>query len=67
MTTNTFNNHLITVEELSERLMCSLNIAYRLVRSKEIPSFKVTGHWRITEADYDEYIKNQKLSNDYDE
>ena len=38
---------LITLEELCNRLMISETTAYRLMRSGEIPAFKVGAHWKI--------------------
>lgn len=62
MITDTNNINLLTIEDVSERLMCSPAITYRLLRSGEMKGFKVAGHWRITEESYANFIKNQNNS-----
>lgn len=62
MITDTNNINLLTIEDVSERLMCSPAITYRLLRSGVIKGFKVAGHWRITEESYAAFIKEQNNS-----
>lgn len=60
MIPHTNNLDLLTIEDVAERLICSTNIVYRLVRSKALRAFKVAGHWRITEEDYKNFIQKSK-------
>ena len=50
---------LITLEELCNRLMISETTAYRLMRSGEIPAFKVGSHWKIPADAVKRFIASQ--------
>ena len=50
---------LITLEELCSRLMISETTAYRLMRSGEIPAFKVGSHWKIPADAVKRFIASQ--------
>ena len=50
------DNSLITVDELCEMLMIGKSIAYRLLNSNEIESFKIGRHWKIPRASVEKYI-----------
>lgn len=50
---------LLTIEGLSDRLMVSETIAYRLLRTGKIKAFKVGSLWRIPVSAVDAYIEEQ--------
>ena len=50
---------LITLEELCNRLLISETTAYRLMRSGEIPAFKVGSHWKIPADAVKRFIASQ--------
>lgn len=61
MNTETYNE-LITIEELCEILVIGKNTAYRLLKAKEIPAFRIGRIWKIPRTSVTDYIKTQTVS-----
>jgi excisionase family DNA binding protein len=51
---------LLTLKETAEYLKVSNVKMYQLVRSKDFPSIKVSGLWRVIKKDLDRWIEAQK-------
>lgn len=49
-------NEIITVQELADLLRIGLNVAYRLVNTGEIDSFKIGNSYRIQRDAVSDYI-----------
>ena len=54
-----YTDELITVDELCDMLMIGKNMAYRLLNSGEIASFKISREWKIPRTSVYEYIQRQ--------
>ena len=52
-------NGILTVEQIATRLNVCDETIYRLLRSRQLPGFKVNSLWRITEEDLANYIKGK--------
>lgn len=50
----------LTPSEVKEILGVKQSIAYELFNSKDFPSFKVKGCWRVTDSDLNDWIEKQK-------
>jgi excisionase family DNA binding protein len=48
---------LLTVKETAEMLRVSLDTAYRLVQTGQVPARRVGGSWRVNAAALDEYLQ----------
>jgi excisionase family DNA binding protein len=48
--------HLLTVDQVAERLGTTVRFVRRLIAERRIPYHKVGRHVRIAEADLDAYI-----------
>lgn len=51
---------ILTVQDVAERLKLTDVTIYRLLKSGQIPGFKVGASWRIDDKDLNTYIKKQK-------
>jgi excisionase family DNA binding protein len=49
----------ISIRDLAQRLGISKSQAHRLVKSGEIPGFRVGTTWRVLVREYDAYIERQ--------
>lgn len=54
-----YTDELITVDELCDMLMIGKNMAYRLLNSGEIASFKISREWKIPRQSVYQYIQKQ--------
>jgi excisionase family DNA binding protein len=48
---------LLTIKEAAEVLRLSTRTVHRLVKSKELPSFKVGGQWRLRESELQKWLE----------
>lgn len=53
---------ILTIKEVADYLKVTERTIYRLAAAKQIPAFKVGGSWRFSQADIDEWIKQQSSS-----
>lgn len=51
---------ILTVQEVARRLKLTQVTIYRLLKSSQMPGFKIGASWRIDEKDLNAYIKKQK-------
>lgn len=56
--TDTSKTLALTVQEAAQELRIGPTKAWALIRSGEIPSFKIGGHRRVLRADLESYLKN---------
>lgn len=56
---DTYTDDLITVDELCDILMIGKNMAYRLLNSGDITSFKIGREWKIPRQSVYQYIQKQ--------
>ena len=50
---------VLTVTEVGERLKVGRNTAYELFNQRDFPSFRLGKNLRITESNFEEWLKNQ--------
>lgn len=50
---------VLTVNEVGQRLKVGRNTAYELFNQRDFPSFRIGKNLRITEAAFEEWLKNQ--------
>lgn len=55
----TFDDELITVDELCDILLISRNIAYQLLKSGKIKCFRINRKWKIPRSSVQQYIIEQ--------
>lgn len=59
------NNHnyydLLTVSEIADLLRLSRVSIYRMIDSKKLPCYKLSGSLRFDRSDILEFIKNNKI------
>ena len=48
---------LLTLKEAAEALRLSTRTVQRMVKSKELPSFKVGGQWRLRESELQKWLE----------
>jgi excisionase family DNA binding protein len=48
---------MLTVKQVAERLSISRSLAYRMIRSGEIPSYRIANCRRVSEEDLQKYLK----------
>jgi len=53
------NKRILNVNEVSERLKIHPEIVRKMLRTKEIPAFKIHNSWRIVESDLEKWIQEQ--------
>ena len=56
---------MLTVKEVAERLSVSRSLAYRMIRSGEIPSYRIANCRRVSEEELQKYLeqsRTQKVS-----
>lgn len=58
----TTKQKLLKPDEVGNRLNISLSKVYQIMRSGELPSYRIVGSYRIDEKDFDEFLKNNKFS-----
>ena len=46
----------MTLQEIAVYLNCHYGAAYRLARQGIMPSFKLSGNWRVLKSEIDEWI-----------
>ncbi len=51
---------LLTVEEVASKLKVSEETVKRLLRQKQLPGYKISGQWRISQTDLSAYLTKQK-------
>ncbi len=51
---------VLTVEEVAKLLKLSKITIYRLIKTGEIPAYKVGASWRINKDDLEAYIESRK-------
>jgi len=47
---------IMTIRDVANYLHCHTSTLYRLVRTGEIPSFKLGGSWRLSRSQIDTWI-----------
>lgn len=52
-----FTDELITIDELCDILAIGKNTAYRLLKEKEIPAFRIGRIWKIPRKSIEIYIQ----------
>lgn len=58
---------LITPVQAAEQLQISRDTVYTLIRTKELPSAKIRGQYRIREADLEAYVRQVMSGSVYPE
>ena len=53
-------DEILTLPEVARLLKVAEKTAYTMVRSNQLPGFKVGGQWRFKRADLDLWIERQK-------
>jgi excisionase family DNA binding protein len=53
---------LLTLAEAAQLLQVSIRTLQRMIRSKNLPAFKVGGLWRIRESQLQQWIENRESS-----
>lgn len=53
----TVEHRLLTVREVADAMRVSTMTVYRLIRAGQIPAIRVGKHFRIREADLDQYLE----------
>lgn len=56
---NDKETRVLTVAEVAERLKVGRNTAYDLFNQRGFPCFRIGKNLRITEAAFEEWLKNQ--------
>jgi len=51
---------VLTVEEVAKLLKLSKITIYRLIKTGEIPAYKIGASWRINKEDLESYIETKK-------
>ena len=52
------NIHLLTLSEAADLLQVSTRTLQRMIRSGQLPAFKVGGQWRVRETQLRQWIEN---------
>ena len=55
---------MLTVKEVAERLAISRSLAYRMIRTGEIPSYRIANCRRVSEDDFKAYMERAKHENE---
>ncbi len=50
------NKEFLSIKEVAQRLNLHEMTIYRLIKSKDLPAFKVGGQWRIRRQFLDEWL-----------
>lgn len=50
----------LTPKQVKEILNVGQVFVYELFNSKDFPSFKICGSWRVKKEDFDKWLENQK-------
>jgi excisionase family DNA binding protein len=53
---------LMTLAEAAELLQVSTRTLHRMIRSAELPAFKVGGQWRVRESQLQQWIEHRESS-----
>jgi excisionase family DNA binding protein len=56
------NIHLLTLSEAADLLQVSTRTLQRMIRSGQLPAFKVGGQWRVRETQLRQWIENRGSS-----
>jgi len=64
MDQNHENIHLFTLAEAANILQVSTRTLQRMIRSGELPAFKVGGQWRVRETQLRQWVENREGSRD---
>ena len=59
MDENQQNIHLLTLAEAANILQVSTRTLQRMIRSGELPAFKVGGQWRVRETQLRQWLENR--------
>jgi excisionase family DNA binding protein len=51
---------LLTLSEAAELLQVSTRTLHRMIRTAELPAFKVGGQWRVRETQLRQWIEHQE-------
>ena len=51
---------LMTLAEAAELLQVSTRTLHRMIRSAELPAFKVGGQWRVRESQLQQWIEHRE-------
>ncbi len=51
---------VLTVEEVASLLKLSKITIYRLIKTGEIPAYKIGASWRVNKKDLESYIESKK-------
>jgi excisionase family DNA binding protein len=51
---------LLTVEDVANKLNVSEETIKRMLRQKQLPGYKISGQWRISQEDLLKYLAKQK-------
>lgn len=52
---------MLTVKEVAERLSISRSLAYRMIRSGEIPSYRIANCRRVSEEELQRYLEQSRM------
>jgi repressor LexA len=55
---------ILTLQEVSEYLKVDQRTVYRMVKSKQLPAFKVRNQWRFKKDAIDNWIEKSNIGND---
>jgi|JI6StandDraft_1071083.scaffolds.fasta_scaffold682750_1 excisionase family DNA binding protein len=51
---------MLTVKQVAERLSISLSLAYRMIRTGEIPSYRIANCRRVSEEQLKQYLEQSR-------
>jgi excisionase family DNA binding protein len=55
------SSEVLTVQQVAEYLNCSYITVWRLLRSGQIPAFRVGSEWRLRRTDFDRWLEGQRV------
>ena len=53
-------DEVLTIKEIADILKLAEKTVYSMAQQGELPVFKVRGQWRISRADFDNWLADQK-------
>jgi repressor LexA len=58
------DSNILTLQEVAEYLKVDQRTLYRMVKSKQLPAFKVRNQWRFRKEAIDNWIEQSNIGND---
>jgi excisionase family DNA binding protein len=54
-------SEVMTLQEVAEYLHCAYSTVHKLIRQRQIPSFKLGGGWRFLKSEIDQWISDRQI------